>query len=358
MLAEQFGHAGFLAEALQAARGADGEEGARDGAEDAQIPGVVGETLAGKPRIADHHDADADNEQHQRTADADHHFARGAAAERFARNVAERLEDQERERNGGRDHEHRGGPAAGLWRSWHVLYWCLRRRVGHGQPTRPGCAQAGHEYGERHPEQRDPAPGRVEDGGGRDRHGRDEREPVACRNRERQRRRRGTALVRLRAAGDGAQERRQQRERGRRRSREPGDKPTQRRQARRAGPTPRSYFSGEPAGGAGCFRKPGDKACGDNHQSGRSDRLRKARAEGFADKGGGEAGREPEGGGDHDDRQKRVQQPRLGQRNQGDEGGKEQKRLDERHAGHCGGVTLAFALRAQGFPGIHWRRSF
>ena len=129
---------------------------------------------------------------------------------------------------------------------------------------------------------------------------------------------------------------------------------------RRVAPAQRheANLSGEPAGGAGCLRKPGDKACGDNHQSGRSDRLRKARAEGFADKGGGEAGREPEGGGDHDDRQKRVQQPRLGQRNQGDKGGKEQKRLDERHAGHCGGVTLAFALRAQGFPGIHWRRSF
>src|SRR5580693_3008123 len=121
MLAEQFSHAGLLAEPLQAARRADSEEGARDIAEDAQIPGVIGEALAGKPRIADHHDADGDNEQHQRAADADHHLARGAAAERLAWNVAERLENQERERNGGCDHEHRGGPAAGLWRSWRVL---------------------------------------------------------------------------------------------------------------------------------------------------------------------------------------------------------------------------------------------
>ena len=93
-------------------------------------------------------------------------------------------------------------------------------------------------------------------------------------------------------------------------------------------------------------------------QAGRSDRLRKARAERFAHKGRGEAGGEPEDRRDHDDRQKRVQQPRLGERDQSDEAGKEQKRLDERHAGHCGGGTLAFALRAQGFPGIHWRRSF
>ena len=80
---------------------------------------------------------------------------------------------------------------------------------------------------------------------------------------------------------------------------------------------------------------------------GEVDRLRKAGAEGFADKGGGEAGRKPEGRSDHDDRQKRVQQPRLGQRDESDEGGKEQKRLDERHAGHCGEVTLAIALCAQ-----------
>ena len=132
------------------------------------------------------------------------------------------------------------------------LHRRLRRRVGNGQPTRPGSAKAGHEDGERHPEQCDPAPGRIENRCGRDRNGRDEREPVACGNRERQRRRRGTALFRLRAAGDGAQERRQQREGGRGRSRKPRDKPTQRRQARRAGPAPRTDFSGEPAGGAGC----------------------------------------------------------------------------------------------------------
>ncbi len=75
--------------------------------------------------------------------------------------------------------------------------------------------------------------------GGRDRDGRHERKPVACRNRECQRRRRGAALFRLRAAGHGAQERREQRERGRGRSREPGDKSAQRRQSGRAGVTPR-----------------------------------------------------------------------------------------------------------------------
>ena len=98
-LAEQFGHAGLLAQPLQAAGGADGEEWAGDVAENARGPGGVGEKPLAKPEIADDHDADAGDQQDQRAADADDRFARHAAAERLARNVAERLHHQEQQRH-------------------------------------------------------------------------------------------------------------------------------------------------------------------------------------------------------------------------------------------------------------------
>ena len=113
-LAEHFRHAGQLAEPLQAAGGAHDKEHARNATEHTPRPAGIGEEAEALSRTSEDHDADTDKKEQKRTTDADDQLARRTAAERLARNVAERLLDQHQQRDAGGKQEGHGRSAVSL----------------------------------------------------------------------------------------------------------------------------------------------------------------------------------------------------------------------------------------------------
>ena len=105
-LAEHFRHAGLLAEPLQTAGGADHQQECRRHRRRCAGPIGIGEQTQAPPQVADGHDADADQKQDQRPADADDQLALWSAAERFAGHFADRLHHQQHQRDRDRHNEH------------------------------------------------------------------------------------------------------------------------------------------------------------------------------------------------------------------------------------------------------------
>ena len=103
-----------------------------DIAEDVRRPGGIAKTAQAQTRLAGDHDADADKEKDQRAADAEDQFPRRSAAERLARNIAERLHHQQQQRDRDRQDEHDVRTT--------VLFWlgsACRRRSGRDAAAAP-----------------------------------------------------------------------------------------------------------------------------------------------------------------------------------------------------------------------------
>ena len=113
-LAEHLGHAGQLAEPLQAAGSAHDKEHARNATEHTPRPAGIGKEAEGLSRTSEDHDGDTDKKEQKRTTDPQHQLARRTAAERLARNVAEGLLDQHQQRDAGGEKQRHGRSAVSL----------------------------------------------------------------------------------------------------------------------------------------------------------------------------------------------------------------------------------------------------
>ena len=322
-LGEQFGHAGFLAEPLQAAGGAYDKKHARDIGDYAGRPGRVSETLESLSPTADYHDAEADQKKDQRPADAKDQFTRGTTAERLARHIADRLLHQQKQRDGdGEDKYHRRPQV--LRRSARADL--IDRALWRGRrPSHRDRAQRRQQHGKRQAEQRDAAPIGAEDGDGRDRYRREQHKAVARRNRKRQHGRRARTLPRRRAADD-RKERRQQRECHRGRGTDTADQAEKRGAFVAGEPWAALNNRCEPVRSGAALGERGDKTCGDDHQSGRINHLGESGAERLAEKTDGKSANQPESRGDNHNRQKGVKASRGNK--EYDDKGKKDERLD------------------------------
>ena len=176
--AEHLRHAGFLAQTLKAAGGADDQKDIADIAEHPAGPAGIGEKGKALPRPAGDHDADADQKKNERPAGGKDALARRAAAERLA---GMSPSDCTISSTSGTITA-KSSTIAGQSLCVTVLEPAHRSRLAargcRRRQSRKDRGEDREQCCERQAQQRDAAPFGAEDGGGRDRHRREYRETV------------------------------------------------------------------------------------------------------------------------------------------------------------------------------------
>ncbi len=289
----------------------DDQQHTRDVAEDASGPGGVGKKLYARPPKAEHHDAESDQKKHERAAEPKDHLP-GRSRRRAARLECRRAIALSTSATGspspqaGRSRTNRlafPGPGAALP---STACGAVPPADSHRAQAAPNTASK-TATGKPNNATRPQAAPRMEAAAIGT--GENKAETVARRNRQRRRDHVGLALGR-RAAADGPKQRREQGKGGGGRSADSGNQAQKRRQPGGPQPSPAIEFCREPIGSRRAFGKTGNKAGGNDHQSGRIDRLGKTRAKGLAEKADGESGGQAKRRADDHDRKKRMKMPR------------------------------------------------